>query len=559
MPRVIINEIDRTQYNITTNESDNIVYVPGSAIKGPIDKPYLCKSLTDFTNLFGDVGTNPDELTLSSWEFASNLLLSGFPVLFRRIVGTYNSADDTYSLSDKASYKFTDGNDPAATQFTATAVLPGSLGNNIELVLSKTYTIESNAVTTAGYFRITVSDKFDETTARNYTSDTFEIGTTDTDLFDAVKAFILTIDDPDVKFTVETSFAIYDTWFDTPTDLVGGTDPTAASIMAWLGSNQAANAKDLFGELADKDLYDIKFATLGGMFASATSTEEQNAVKELVRVISEDRRDCLAVLDLPYTLDKDGDTDEVITYFNFLNEFDPTEGSSYACAYDPWFYFRVPLITKINDTDGKPVQSIGNKLVSGSFIFLFELAKSLKNGNPIWLPPAGVNRGLVPEAVDAYFEVGSVRAEVWSDADRKVNPIRKIRNYGYAIFGQKTLYAVTSPNTTSAFQDLSVRIIANEIKRKIRDISISLTFENNNLKTWNEFRAGLDPYLTSMAADGALDNYKIIMDSTTTTEGDINTNTVRGTVIVQIARAAENFNIDFIVTNSTAEFNESYV
>ena len=42
MPRVIINEIDRTQYNITTNESDNIVYVPGSAIKGPIDKPYLC-------------------------------------------------------------------------------------------------------------------------------------------------------------------------------------------------------------------------------------------------------------------------------------------------------------------------------------------------------------------------------------------------------------------------------------------------------------------------------------------------------------------------------------
>jgi hypothetical protein len=48
------------------------------------------------------------------------------------------------------------------------------------------------------------------------------------------------------------------------------------------------------------------------------------------------------------------------------------------------------------------------------------------------------------------------------------------------------------------------------------------------------------------------------MDNTTTTEDDVNNNTVRGTVIVQIARAAENFNIDFIVTNSTAEFAESY-
>ena len=51
---------------------------------------------------------------------------------------------------------------------------------------------------------------------------------------------------------------------------------------------------------------------------------------------------------------------------------------------------------------------------------------------------------------------------------------------------------------------------------------------------------------------------KDILLTITTTEDDINNNTVRGTVIVQIARAAEDFNIDFIVTNRYNYFKEWY-
>lgn len=554
MPKVIINEIDRTQYNVTTNESDNIVYVPGIALIGPVDKPYLCRSYTEFVALFGETSPNRDEITITSWEYATSLLLNGFPVLFRRIVGDYDSTTDTYSLSAKASAVFTDGGGTPVTQFTVTANDPGTSGNYIYVILDKgTLEITSNAVSTAGSIKFSIySIPFVGTSTgiktgtpvleKTYETETFAVGTTDTDVFAAFKDLLDSVDSKLVTVTTESTFAIYDDWFadEGKTDLTGGTDPSEANVMTYL----ATPGTTIFNELVDKDLYDVKFLTLGGKYAA--NTTEQGAITELVRIASE-RGDCIAIPDLPYSLEPSGTVDPIPTYFDFLNTFDSTGASSYAAAYDPWYYFKLPVVTT----------SI--KLTCGSFIFLYELAKSIKNGNPIWLPPAGVNRGLVPEATGSYFEIGSVIANEWSEAPRFVNPIRTIKGYGYAIFGQKTLYKVDgSSNVRSAFQDLSVRITANEIKRKIRDISIGLTFENNNLKTWNEFRAELDPYLTSIAADGALDNYKIIMDSVTTTEDDINNNTVRGTVIVQIARAAEDFNIDFIVTNSSTEFEESY-
>jgi len=557
MPRVIINEIDRTQYNVTTNESDNIVYVPGAAITGPVDQAYLCRSLTEFQAMFGGYSPNYEETTMSAWEYACNLLLNGFPVLFRRIVGTYDSETDDYDLSHKASVVFADNSTPAVTQFTVTAIETGSTGNDVVITMVKpTYTIESDAVTVAGEIGIKINGVGEPLS--------ITVGMTTTEVDEAFKAYLDGIESDLVKIVTETSFAINSDWFSTGTEpdktypLTGGVDPTEPEIMTWLGSN----AEDVFKELRDKDIHDVKFLTLGGKYASTTDAEteatDKLAITELVKIAAVYRRDCLVLPDVPYTLDGD----EIVnpstkeTYFDSIMEQFDTEGagSSYATSVAPWLYLRVPLITVSASRN-----TAGEKLVPSSFIWLYELAKSLKNGNPIWLAPAGVNRASVPEAIKAYFEVGSIMAEEWQTAPRYINPIRKIRNYGYVIFGQKTLYKVDgTTDRRSAFQDLSVRITANEIKRKIRDISISLTFENNNLKTWNEFRAQLDPYLTSIAADGALENYKIIMDSTTTTDEDINNNTIRGTIIVQLARAAENFNIDFIVTNSSAEFEESY-
>lgn len=554
MPKVIINEIDKTQYNVTTNASNNIVYIPGISVCGPTDKAYLCRSYTDFVTLFGSISPNRDEITITSWEYATSLLLIGFPVLFRRIVGDYDSTTDTYSLSDKASKVFADESEPAVTQFTVTAKECGTVGNDITVTLSKDYTITSNAVSEAGKFSIAISytPYVGTSTGRSkgteivntYETETFAVGTSDTDVFSAIKDLLDGIANDYVEIKTETTFAVIDSWFADGGQyaLEGGTDPSEAQVMTYLNEHSA-----IIKELEDLDLFDVKFITLGGKFAADSS--EITPIIDIIKLAAA-RGDAFALPDIPYSTNYTGNTDDVKEYFNTtcnLSSLDSTGESSFAWAVDPWIYMKLPVTT------------LKDKLVSPSFVWLYELAKSLKNGNPICLPPAGVNRALIPEIITPYFDVGSVRAESWGSDLRFVNPIRKIRNYGYAIYGQKTLYKVDGSTTVrSAFQDISVRITANEIKRKIRDVSIGLTFENNNLKTWNEFRAELDPFLMQLASDGALDNYKIIMDQTTTTEDDINNNTVRGTVIVQIARAAEDFNIDFIVTNSSAEFSESY-
>ena len=560
MPRVTINEIDRSQYSVINNESDNIVYVPGSAITGPDDKPYLCRNYNEFVALFGKASptATTDGSEISAWEYAASLLLGGFPVLFRRITKFGATGSETL-LSTTASYTFTDDGGTPADVFTVSAKYPGTFGNYASIKLLKKYVVTSGEVSTAGDFVITLTQKIPVGTTSGINTDTdfsvtktltFAVGTTEAEINTAVKDLLESDLFPDylsITLADEDTFAVYDSWFTQETgtstgdiSLVGGTDAaengSAGGTMDITYALETEGTK-IFGEIKDKDLYDVKFLTLGGKYKQTTETIYTNLV-----ALAEERRDCLAILDIPSSITPDTVGVSIPSYFSDINIT-----SSYATAYEPWMYFNLPINT------------VDTRLVAPSFIFLYELAKSIKNGNPIWLPPAGVNRGLVPEATGAYFEIGSLLADEWAAKPQFINPIRKIRNYGYSIFGQKTLYVVNADlNQRSAFQDLSVRITANEIKRKIRDISISLTFEENNLKTWNEFRAQLDPYLTQIAADGALDNYKILMDSTTTTEDDINNNTVRGTVIVQLARAAENFNIDFIVTNSSAEFDESY-
>jgi phage tail sheath protein FI len=133
----------------------------------------------------------------------------------------------------------------------------------------------------------------------------------------------------------------------------------------------------------------------------------------------------------------------------------------------------------------------------------------------------------------------------------------KLRQYGYVIFGNRTLYKFIEAGlgNRSALQELSVRLTANEIKRAITSVAISLTFESNTYLTWLAFKSQLEPTLADMKVKGGLIDYEIIMDETTTTAADISNNTVNGIVRVNIARTAENFEISFELAAAGVTFN----
>jgi hypothetical protein len=47
-----------------------------------------------------------------------------------------------------------------------------------------------------------------------------------------------------------------------------------------------------------------------------------------------------------------------------------------------------------------------------------------------------------------------------------------------------------------------------------------------------------------------IDRFRVIIDSSTTTQSDIENNTVRGKIFLQPTRTAEVISLDFVVTNS---------
>ena len=55
--------------------------------------------------------------------------------------------------------------------------------------------------------------------------------------------------------------------------------------------------------------------------------------------------------------------------------------------------------------------------------------------------------------------------------------------------------------------------------------------------------------LDSLKSAGAVDMYKVIIDETTTTQTDIENNTVRGKVFVKPYRSAEIISIDINIQN----------
>lgn len=296
--------------------------------------------------------------------------------------------------------------------------------------------------------------------------------------------------------------------------------------------------------LKDKYRFDIKFVTNGGFvddivypndLMSSTGTIEYRLIEDAMIDLAETRKDCVAFLDVPYYLPLEA----VPHYFSHLS-------TSYAAAYDPWG--KMNLGTGII------------KWMPPSFIQLYTHAKSIQNGNKLYLPPAGVRRAQVPELLGTNHDLPSKYINDWqnSDTPQFINPIIWINGYDYTIYGQKTLFSVIdgAEKYQSALQDLNVRLVANEIKKLIWKTCINLTFELNTLMTWNEFKAKIEPTLSTMLGEGTLTAYDIIMGTETMTKADLNSGHVVGTVRIAVARAATDWDINFEITPNNVTFNE---
>jgi len=163
-----------------------------------------------------------------------------------------------------------------------------------------------------------------------------------------------------------------------------------------------------------------------------------------------------------------------------------------------------------------------------------------------WFAPAGFARGAL-QAVEVAVKTNRSNLDVLYDA--RINPITAFPGQGGpTIFGQKTLQAAES-----ALDRINVRRLLIEIRRQVRTVANRFIFEPNRETTLARFSGAVNPILNRIQQQQGLDRFKVQIDTTTTTQADIENNTVRGKIFLQPTRSLEFISLDFVVSNAGAE------
>ena len=212
--------------------------------------------------------------------------------------------------------------------------------------------------------------------------------------------------------------------------------------------------------------------------------------------------------------------------------------SSFAAAYFPDVLYRDP----------KGI----NVFAPPSVAVLGALALNDAVGHP-WFAPAGFTRGALPEVV-LEPRVRLSQRDMDQLYDNSINPIVTFPGAaqsgtnprgGVVVWGQKTLQVAAS-----ALDRVNVRRLLIEIRRQVRDIAQTILFEPNREATLARFSAAVTPRLQRIQALSGLERFKVIIDSSTTTQDDIENNTIRGKIFVQPTKSIEFVSLDFVVANN---------
>jgi hypothetical protein len=291
--------------------------------------------------------------------------------------------------------------------------------------------------------------------------------------------------------------------------------------------------------VADPEVVDTNMISMPGL-------THQGLTTRIIRTC-EDRADALAVIDLKggyqpnseavgSEKDRRGSLDSVISNLQILQE-----NSSYACAYYPWVQIRDP-------EKGALVWVPPSVAAIGVFA-------TTERKDELWFAPAGFNRGGLSNGDAGLPVVGTSERLTSKNRDdlyeANINPIANFPNEGIVIFGQKTLQV-----TPSALDRINVRRLMNFVKKEISRMANDVLFQPNVEETWNGFVSKVNPFLSSVRARFGLDDFKVVLDKTTTTPELIDRNIVYAKIFLKPTKAIEYIAIDFNITNSGASFED---
>ena len=263
--------------------------------------------------------------------------------------------------------------------------------------------------------------------------------------------------------------------------------------------------------------------------------------------ICEDRGDALGIIDIqdvytPFTENTEDFKTRIGTVNSAVSTLEQRQlNSSYGCAYYPW--------VQIRDTIK------GNLLWAPPSVIALGTFASSQAKSELWFAPAGFNRGGLTDGSAGLPVLGLTQRLTSKDRDNlyetNINPIASFPSEGIVVFGQKTLQT-----TPSALDRINVRRLLVYIKKEVSRIAATILFDQNVKVTWERFLGQVNPFLSSVQSRLGLTEFRVILDSTTTTPDLIDRNILYAKIFLKPARAIEFIAIDFVITRTGASFED---
>ena len=268
-----------------------------------------------------------------------------------------------------------------------------------------------------------------------------------------------------------------------------------------------------------------------------------STVTDLAIDTVEDRFDSLYLMDIEQ-YDDNGDkiisetSTKNISVLNTAEEFGNRNlNTSFAAAY-------FPDVNIIDPSLSKSVKVPPSVAVLGAF----GLNDAI--GHP-WFAPAGFTRGALPTTLETAVKLSNESIDTLYQAD--INPLVAYPGTsviglnpggGVVVWGQKTLL-----QGASSLDRVNVRRLLIEVRRAVREVANTFIFEPNRAETLASFSSAIQPRLQRIQQLGGLTGFKVNVDTSTTTQADIEANTIRGKVFVQPVKSLEFVSIDFVLSN----------
>ena len=275
--------------------------------------------------------------------------------------------------------------------------------------------------------------------------------------------------------------------------------------------------------LKNKDEYDIDLLFLPGIL-DQNGANSNLIVNDAIQMC-EDRGDCFLVYDNTFLTD---------TVANAKTNTE-ARNSSFAAAYYPWVQIQ-------DATTGNFRYVPPSVVIAGVYHFNDTI------GQP-WFAPAGLNRGGIDSAVQAYRKLTQGNRDDLYESN--VNPIATFPGQGVTVFGQKT-----TQKKASALDRVNVRRLLINLKKFVANSSRGLVFEQNTTDLRNQFLNTVNPYMEQVQANQGLNAFRVVMDDSNNTAETIDRNQLIGQIFIQPTRTAEFIVLDFIVQPTGAAFPE---